>query len=102
MATASLHHSSISIGKGKAPSGKEEQSPSKTIDVNAHPATSIPLVKKRGEVSFGSTSDLHLKRKQTKRVVPLVETEVRRSTRLKTKKRRLRAQDLLRQALSVL
>lgn len=53
---------------------------------SVHPCTPAFQGKIRPESTYGSTSDLHIRRKQIKRATPFVETEVCRSTRLKTQK----------------
>lgn len=56
------------------------------VVVSAHTCTQAFPGNIRPYIAFGSTFDLHIRRKQTKRVSPLVEIEVCRSTRLKIQK----------------
>lgn len=81
-----LNKPSDTPDKGQSPMEKEIALPSKSSKATVNPNTPAFLKKIIMDLSFGSTSDLHIKRKQAKRTVPLVETEVRRSTRLRTQK----------------
>lgn len=72
--------------KGRTPAGKEKGMSSKHNNDSVHRCTLAWPGKSTVNTSYGSTSELHFKRKNTKRIAPLVETEARRSTRLKNQK----------------
>ena len=72
----------IPVGSGKPPTEEENW----TDDSLVLQTLSTPLPPQKVTAAIGSTSDIHLKKKLTKRSIPLVEIEVRRSTRLKALK----------------